>query len=223
MPKGVYVRTKPAWNKGNVSQSNNMLLDAVRELMTNSATKLSPTRIHKMLAIKGILPGDKNGYMRLDHQIVKACQSGRLDSSQICNDRGQKGCLRQYARKFAVGDRVRIIRQNRQTPLWLRKELRIDNVRTIIAAIPSKAPNGHVSYYLGNNGIGKNYLGFYAFQSYELEYYRKKTIVGRPSSKRKYTKHCRDTSAVQDGLSVNPSELPSILCVNFKNELVGVC
>ena len=234
MPRGVFVRTAqyrekisktlighPCWNGFHISDTTITVVNEVRSIIAASPAKLTIKQIHEALAVKGILIAGHKGYVRFHYYISEALKSGRLDGSKIYNGKG----FGMYRGKFKVGDRVRIARENKGTPKWLREELRLDTPRTIVAVVPVRKENSrNTRYFVGSNGIGPNFLELHSFRSQELEFYSKKTTAGRPSTKRKYTRHHEDTSPANSALLINPSESPSISCVNQNNnELVGVC
>ena len=227
MPRGVYVRTQQMkesilekrgnWKPANYGHFDNALIAEINSVISASDTKLTGMQIYHALVTKGIVLNGPKVYNHLRKQIYRARNKGRLDSECIRNGNADT----MYHPKFHMGDKVRIIRQNIETPAWLRNELRLDNCRTITDV---KKINGRWRYSLGSNGMGESPLELYIFRSYELEPYTKKTTAGRPRTKRKYTRQCKDTTSTNDSFLMNPSESPSISCVNQNNnELAGVC
>jgi len=219
MPQGVFIRTlqyrenMAKAKKGRLFKSSEVLLDEVRQIFDGSISKLTPKQLHAALAAKNILPNNYNAYIRLWKQINNACKSGRLERNQIYDG----SIATRLQPKFHIGDKVRIIRKQKRTPLWLRKELRLDTPRTI----KSTTRTGNSKrYYLGSNGLGNDLVETHGFRATELELYTQKTTTGRPSTKRKYTRQCKDTSPANSELLIDSSVSPSISCVNC--ELVEV-
>jgi hypothetical protein len=179
-------------------------------LIVGNDVQLTRLQIYSALVANGIIQDKRYGSFY--YHLYRACKCGKLDSNLIYDSRGnhKHHCER---RKFHVGDKVIIKRHQKGTPLWLRKELQLNNIRTITAILP---PEGSYSvrYCLGNNGIGKSNIEFHPFVSSELEHYSKKTTAGRPRTKRIYTRHCKDTSSLNNEPLINPTMSPSISCVN---------
>ena len=119
-------------NKGHYDSS---LIARVRQAMADSNEKLSIVQIQRIFAARGILPANQKGYGHLHFQITQAFKNGILDKSQIAEGRHLN---RKNLPKFKVGDKVRIVRENERTPQWLRRELRLHNSRTIVAAVPTE-------------------------------------------------------------------------------------
>jgi len=150
----------------------------VNHIIDSSAQHLTPGEIYSQLVLAGEVessPGRYGGFIR---HLVKARKAGQVDNSRIAEGRGRKG------NKFDVGDRVRVNRHNKRTPLWLRQQLRLDAPRTITAFFRT---GRRIRYYLGSNGLGSGILTSYAFRSCELIPYVKGK-VGRPRRKRPYCK-----------------------------------
>ena len=229
MPRGVYIRSERhrvflSEKLGNKGRFDSTLIEAVSQIMAGTSEKLTLTQIHKELAAQGILSGDEKGYHRLYYQFISAFKSGRLDSSRICSGRGHP--VYKFPTRFHVGDKVRIVRQQKRTPLWMRKELRLNNCRTVISTVPSTEKDAHTRYYLGINRIGNNYIELHAFRSEELEPFVKST-VGRPRSRRTYNRKAdkntcgenKDTSPDDNVSLMDSSVSPSISCVNYQVEV----
>ena len=219
---GIFVRTKEIRdkisnslkgrspvNKGHV---NNALIAEINKVIVSSTVILTRLQIYKILVAQGILPDNVIRYQHFCYYLNRAYKTGRTDRNQVCNAQGHGHHTER--RRFHIGDKVRIIRQQKYTPLWLRRELRLNNIRTITTVIPPhrSGANGAL-YYLGHNGIGDNKIEIHPFRAIELEIYTKKTTAGRPSTKRKYTRQSKDTSPVISELLINPSVSPSISCV----------
>ena len=229
MPSGKFVRT-PEYrakisrtlkgrNPLNTRGVYDVLIAEINKIIVGSDAKLTWMGVYKALKTQGIMSGYIKGFKNLCPYFYRACKLGEIDRNQIYDGRIHNGKNWEHGvrSKFHVGDKVRITGKAHQTPLWLREEIRLDNCRTIKAIRPREGPREHgkhIDYYLGSNGIGKSYAENHAFRSEELELYSKKTTVGRPSTKRKYTRHYKDTSPVESELLVNRSESPSISCVN---------
>jgi hypothetical protein len=223
MPKDVYSRTNWKSNKGSFWHSTYKLFEEVNAVMVNSTVKMTKLEIHKALVAKNILPDDINGYHLLCWHLKKVHSNGVLNADFIADGRGHHANHSHSTnkKKFHLGDKVRIV--NNQTPKWLRREIRIDNCRTIVKVLKTTGLPQYPLYFLGSNGVGNGSLEIYGFRSGELEPYTKKTTAGRPRTKRKYTRHVSIASPVQDSPLINPSESPSILSLNQNNnELVGV-
>ncbi len=179
MPKGVYQRTASPWNKGQVNYD---LLEKAIQTINGSAAKLTVGQIFSQLVANGNVSNDRRGYKKLDRQLVKARESGKLDKNLIYEGRGRPT-------KFSLGDKVRIDRHNERTPKWLRRELRLNTERTIVAAVQARGQSLRSTryYYLGSNRLGNGNLECHAFRAMELMRYIKGN-VGRPRSKRRYLK-----------------------------------
>lgn len=228
MPLGVYERSAEEKERlslvfGRKGHHDSALLEAVRHIITNSNQILTIAEIHRLLSNDGMLTDDKKGYYHLCSQLSSAFKNGRLNKNKIRNGRSD-GLTYRLPPRFYVGDKVRIIRTNNRTPDWVRQQLRLNNCRTIVTAIPTKY---HTRYYLGFNRIGSNCAELHAFRATELEPFIKST-VGRPRSKRKYTRKAvntacglnKDTSPLVSVSLMDSSVSPSISCVNCKVEVL---
>jgi len=194
-------------NKGQLSETNYILREEAKRIMAGNAVKLTVKQIYMTLVKGGIVLDNHDSYPHFCELIRRECRCGRLDGNLIREGRGGS-----QAQKFPVGAQVRITGQNKNTPLWLRQELRLSNCRTIRAI--AKGEDGHLRYFLGVNRKGESYLESHSFRSDELAPYIKKNAVGRPRSKRKYVKKSKDTSVAFEGNLANSTMSPSISCVN---------
>ena len=157
------------YGKGFKGHYDSSLITQVSQMIAGSNKKLTMIQMQKALSTRGVLTGDKSGYDHLRSQIIKAFKNGILDQSQIAEGRY---LTHENLPKFKVGDKVRIKQENERTPEWLRKDLRLQNSRTIVAAVPTKWAT---LYYLGTNGMGKSYLDIQPLRACELEPYTKKS------------------------------------------------
>jgi len=225
MPKGIYARTKPAWNKGHY---NDALIDRVNQVINSNLMQLTIGQIYAALVAAGDIENTRNDYKKFLWHLAKARAADQVDGSRIIEGRGRKrykgGGVRN---KFNTGDKVRINRHNRRTPEWLREELRLDTPRTITAVCnvvrePSFIPTSrHTLYYLGSNRMGSDNLEPHGFRAGELIPYVKGS-AGRPKHKRRYNRNWgagisdKGDSINRDdkGLNLNLIKSPSIMCVN---------
>ncbi len=183
MPKGVFVRTKPAWNKGIYSFN---LLARVKHIISIIDNKLTVKELYLELVASGDLPKGRPGYRKLNRQLVLARRTGELDAALIREGRGRTNHQRYHPPgKFNVGDKVRIDRHEKRNPQWLREGLRIDSCRTIVEAYHT---GRFVSYYLGTNSLNNNNLDSYSFRSGQLIPFESGNI-GRPNHKRAYNRY----------------------------------
>ena len=97
------------------------------------------------------------------------------------------------ANKFQVGDKV-VIRRNDRTSKELLSALRLDHPRTITAIFYDDKAQ-HTRYYLGSNRRGSMDLLNIYFRASELKLWNKGKI-GRPRTKRGYTRHLVITQGV---------------------------
>lgn len=89
--------------------------------------------------------------------------------------------------KFKLKDKVVIKRRNDRTSKEILDGLRLDHPRTIIS-IYYDPETQHNRYYLGTNKRGKIDLTIPHFRSSELILWNR-GMVGRPKTKRRYTKN----------------------------------
>lgn len=227
--KGKYVRTKPAWNKG---QYNIALIDRVNKIIDSNSMQLTLGEIFAALVAAGNIEDTHNGYKKFRWHLAKARVAGQVDDSRISEGRGRKrykgGGVRN---KFHLGDKVRLNKHSRRTPEWLREELRLDTPRTItavcnVAREPGFVPTSrNTLYYLGNNRMGSDNLEPHGFRAVELIPYVKGK-VGRPKRKRHYNQNLAVSISDKGGsinrddkrLNKNLVKSPSISCVNCSCE-----
>ena len=206
MPKGVYERTKPPWNKGQTQAD--WLIDEVRNLIDGNGV-LTMGQIFRTLATEGVVEDSFNSYKRYIRHLGKARLYGRLDRNRLIKGKGG------FRSKFNIGDRVRINPISLRVPVWLQKELRLERPRTIITVFSG----GHQdTYYLGNNRRGPGSLEYYGFRSGELIPFNKKS-VGRPRTKRPYNRNNgKQGISIPKGLEKRPivdlGRSLGVLCVN---------
>ena len=228
MPKGIYLRTKPVWNKGLVADDN--LTSQVNQLLS-TGQPYTIGRIFNRLVDAGIIEATRRGYKGFLYHLARARAAGRIDG-RIPESRGRKpykgGGVRN---KFAVGDKVRIIRRNGRTPEWLREELRLDTPRTVITVfnVPRKTgqvpKTRHTVYTLGTNKMGNKNLEAHGFRAGELVSFDKGNL-GRPRSKRAYNRNPADIggktpSCTVDSLYAGLTGSPSITSLNGQNQGVN--
>ena len=207
---------KPVWNKGNY---NVILIDGVNQIISSNPG-LTPGEIYQHLG-----DGYEYTYKGFLKHLAKARKNGIVNSSYISEGRGGKRKSSGAKFKFAVGDKVRIAKNNR-TPEYLRAEIkRLDIPRTIIAIFSVCEPpqrRADTLYYLGNNRMGGcNSLESYGFRTRQLIPYVKGN-VGRPKRKRHYNRNLGKGSVIKGNSPLggdkspilNYIQSPSISCVN---------
>lgn len=200
-PKGIYIRTKPAWNKGVTLYPE--LLVRVKELIATVEFKLTLGELFNYIAKEGYLPGSRSGYKTFQRLVSQNINKGLLRDGRGLKNKGNTGEGYGRPQKFQVGDKVRILRANGRTPLWLRENIREDIPRTVTAII--KTGQGS-RYHVGCNRIGNDSIEIYTFRSNELIPFVKGK-KGRPKIKRVYK--YRNSFATRP--DINPSTSPSIL------------
>lgn len=228
MPKGVFTRTKPVWNKGITKYQG--LLDRINWLLLLGQPQ-TLSQIYEHF-------NNEISYKKLQWLLSKARAGGIINKELIAEGRGlmkdKGGGLRP---KFKIGDKVRIDRTNRRTPQWLRGELRLDIPRIIVATfnigdavrrglVDVSTKNRNIIYYLGSNRMGNGGLEVYGFRSCQLIPYIKGT-TGRPRLKRLYNRKNGNgignyTNGGNKGLETELTASPSILCVNRRKQGVPV-
>jgi len=168
---------KPAWNKGNY---NDALIEKVNRVLS-AATRLTPGQIFTALVDAGDIDNTHDDYNMFLWHLAKARAAGQDKGGGVRN-------------RFNLGDKVRINRQNKRTPGWLKGELRLDTPRTItlvcnvareVGFVPTTR---HTLYYLGNNQMGSDNLEPHGFRAGELIPYIKGD-AGRPKLKRHYNRN----------------------------------
>jgi AraC-like DNA-binding protein len=174
------------WNKGHHNEVNNALLDLTKQVIAATETKLTTRKLYGALVSRGAIAKNNKTFDCFCGLIYRERKCGHLDRNSFEDGRGGN-----QAQKYAVGTKVRIKGQNKNTPLWLLQDLRLSNCRTITAI--AKGEDGHLRYFLGVNRKGESCLESHSFRADELALYIKNDSVGRPRSKRKYTKRSKDT------------------------------
>ena len=213
MPRGVFIRTKPIWNKG---RYNIAFVGKVIAIMNSNPMPLTLGQIYAALVATGDMGNTRNEYKKFLWHMAKARANGLIDKSRIIDGRGHRLAKGGGApSKFNVGDKVRIGRLQKRTPEWLRRELRLDTPRTITALFKT---GRFVNYYLGDNRLGSSILEPHAFRATELISYAKGSI-GRPRYKRRYNRNPSRANEMNSippvGVNKNPSAVlvksPSII------------
>lgn len=90
-------------------------------------------------------------------------------------------------RKFNIGDKVVIKRIDDRTPKELLQNIRLDHPRTITATFYDEVTQ-HTRYYLGTNRMGRYEIQDFSFRAQSLQKWERGK-VGRPRTKRRYTRH----------------------------------
>lgn len=202
MPRGVFIRTKPIWNKG---RYNMAFVDKMNKVMSGS--RMQPNQIYAALVAASEIENTRQGYKKFLWHFTKARATGLIDNSRIAEGRGHKRFKGGGVRpKFNVGDKVRICRLQKRTPEWLRQELRLDTPRTITELFRT---GRFVNYYLGDNRLGSGILEPHAFRATELISYVKGSI-GRPTHKRHYNRNPSGANEMNSILPVGVNKNPIV-------------
>lgn len=180
MPKGVFPRTKPAWNKGKSPYSE--ILDRINDLLMQSYDPLTLGDVFNILVDEDYLPAGRSSYKMIQRLVEKWIDKRLLKDGRGLKNRGlhhrEKG-------KFKIGDKVRIKRFNNRTPQYLIDRIRLDTPRTIVSIFKVRRVN---HYHLGTNGLEQSALRNYAFRPDELIPFQKGNR-GRPRAHRLYKYH----------------------------------
>lgn len=206
MPRGVFIRTKPIWNKG---QYNIAFVGKVIAIMSSNPMPLTLGQIFTALGATGDMGNTRLDYKKFLWHMAKARATGLIDNNRITEGRGRgyehsRNCGAKN--KFNLGDKVRIKRHNKRTPEWLREELRIDTPRTITGLFRT---GRFVNYYLGDNRLGSGILEPHTFRAIELIPYVKGSL-GRPMHKRRYNRNPSRVNETNSILLVGGNKSPAV-------------
>ena len=183
MPRGVYLRTKPHWNKGKTPWNKGKtkyerLINLTLTMIYRRSPEL-PTlgELFTQLVQMGEFEGNRNDYKRFQRITLR-----HIDRRLLKEGRGNVNNNGGSRPKFQIGDKVRICREKKRMPLRLRDGIRVDSPRTITAIFKT---DRKIFYYVGCNRMGNDLIDSYSFRAHELIPFVKGKL-GRPKVKMVY-------------------------------------